>query len=81
MKHKTNFETNKHYKFNLCIIKGNNTVICFNVDKIHYFLDDKEALFNAELWIDERGLLHIESKNFRDVPFNYIMSNYILNIR
>lgn len=65
MEHKTNFETNKHYKFDWCIIEGNNTVVCYNADKSHniHWLTDKAALFNAEIWIDELGLLHIESKN------------------
>lgn len=65
MEHKTNLETNKHYKFDRCIIEGDNTVVCYNRDKTHdiHWLTDKAALFNVEIWIDERGLLHIESKN------------------
>ena len=43
MEHKTNFETNKHYKFDWCIIEGNNTVVCYNADKSHsiHWLTDK----------------------------------------
>ena len=65
MEHKTNLETNKHYKFDWCIIEGDNTVVCYNIDKTHamHWLRDKAALFNVEIWIDERSLLHIESKN------------------
>lgn len=65
MEHKTKFETNKHYKFDWCIIEGNNTVVCYNADKSHdiHWLTDKAVLFNAEIWIDELGLLHMESKN------------------
>ena len=65
MEHKTNLETNKHYKFDWCIIEKDNTVVCYNRDKTHnsHWLTNKENLFNVEIWIDERGLLHIESKN------------------
>ena len=65
MEHKTNLETNKHYKFDWCIIEGDNTVVCYNRDKSYviHWLRDKAALFNVEIWIDERSLLHIESKN------------------
>ena len=65
MEHKTNLETNKHYKFDWCIIEGDNTVVCYNRDKTHnmHWLTDKAALFNVEIYIDELGLLHIEPKN------------------
>lgn len=65
MENKTNFETNKHYKFDWCIIEGDNTVVCYNSDKTHdiHWLKDKAALFNVEIYIDELGLLHIEPKN------------------
>lgn len=65
MEHKTNLEINKHYKFDWCIIERDNTVVCYNADKTHnvHWLTDKAVLINAEIWIDELGLLHIESKN------------------
>lgn len=65
MENKTNFETNKHYKFDWCIIKEDNTVVCYNSDKTYEmrWLTDKAALFNVEIYIDELGLLHIEAKN------------------
>lgn len=65
MENKTNLETNKHYKFDWCIIKEDNTVVCYNSDKTYdmRWLTDKAALFNIELYIDELGLLHIEPKN------------------
>ena len=65
MEHKTNLEINKHYKFDWCIIERDNTVVCYDADKSHdiYWLKDKAVLYNAEIWIDELGLLHIESKN------------------
>ena len=65
MGNKTNFETNKHYKFDWCIIKEDNTVVCYNSDKTYEmrWLTDKAALFNVEIYIDELGLLHIEAKN------------------
>ena len=69
MEHKTDFETNKHYLFDFCKIVRDNTVICSNNNQIHYFLDDNDAVLNAEIWIDERGLLHIESENKRTKQF------------
>ena len=33
MENKTNLETNKHYNFDWCIIKEDNTVVCYNSDK------------------------------------------------
>ena len=65
MGNKTNFETNKHYKFDWCIIKEDNTVVCYNSDKTYEmrWLTDKAALFNVEIYIDELGLLHIEAQN------------------
>ena len=65
MGNKINFETNKHYKFDWCIIKEDNTVVCYNSDKTYEmrWLTDKAALFNVEIYIDELGLLHIEHKN------------------
>ena len=73
MEHKTNLEINKHYKFDWCIIEGNNTVVCYNADKSHniHWLKDEAALINAEIWIDELGLLHIESKNKIVPEFSY----------
>ena len=69
MEHKTNLEINKHYKFDWCIIKSNNIVICYNADQCTNidWLHDKDAMINAEIWIDEIGLLHIESPN-RIIP-------------
>lgn len=69
MEHKTNLEINKHYKFDWCIIKSNNIVICYNADQCDNidWLRDKDAMINAEIWIDEIGLLHIESPN-RIIP-------------
>lgn len=51
MEHKTNLETNKHYKFDWCIIEGDNTVVCYNRDKTNamHWLRDKAALFNVEI--------------------------------
>ena len=65
MENKTNLKTNKHYKFDWCIIKEDNTVVCYNSDKTYEmrWLTDKAALFNVEIYIDELGLLHIEPKN------------------
>ena len=65
MENKTNLEANKHYKFDWCIIKEDNTVVCYNSDKTYEmrWLTDKAALFNVEIYIDELGLLHIEPKN------------------
>jgi hypothetical protein len=73
MEHKTNLEINKHYKFDWCIIEGNNTVVCYNADKSHniHWLTDKAALINVEIWIDELGLLHIESENKIVPEFSY----------
>jgi hypothetical protein len=73
MEHKTNLEINKHYKFDWCIIEGNNTVVCYNADKSHniHWLTDKAALINTEIWIDELGLLHIESENKIVPEFSY----------
>lgn len=73
MEHKTNLEINKHYKFDWCIIEGNNTVVCYNADKSHniHWLKDEAVLINVEIWIDELGLLHIESKNKIVPEFSY----------
>ena len=69
MENKTNLEINKHYKFDWCIIKSNNTVICYNADQSTNidWLRDKDAMINAEIWIDKIGLLHVESPN-RIIP-------------
>ena len=69
MENKTNLETNKHYKFDWCIIERNNTVVCYDADKSHNvdWLSDKDVMINAEIWIDGLGLLHIESPN-RIIP-------------
>lgn len=69
MDSKTNLEINKHYKFDWCIIKSNNIVICYNADQSTNidWLHDKDAMINAEIWIDEIGLLHVESPN-RIIP-------------
>ena len=65
MENKTNLEINKHYKFDWCVIKRDNTVICFNAEQSSNadWLYDKDHMINAEIWIDEIGLLHIESPN------------------
>ena len=65
MENKTKLETNKHYKFDWCIIQSDNTVVCYNADKSCKvdWLRDRDALINTEIWIDEIGLLHIESPN------------------
>ena len=69
MENKTNLETNKHYKFDWCIIKNDNTVICYNADESSdmNWLRDRDAMINVEIWIDEIGLLHVESPN-RIIP-------------
>ena len=61
MEHKTNLETNKHYKFDWCIIEGDNTVVCYNSDKTHdvHWLTDKAALFNVEIYI-----IYVEKQMF-----------------
>ena len=64
MENKTNLEINKHYKFDWCIIKNNNKIICYNANQscnVDCLRDD--AMINVEIWIDEIGLLHIESPN------------------
>ena len=65
MENKTNLEINKHYNFDWCIIKRDDTVVCYGADKSHNvdWLKDKDVMINAEIWIDELGLLHIESPN------------------
>lgn len=66
MDNKTNFETNKHYKFDWCIIRADNTVECYMSDDESHCADwlrDRDHLVNVEIWIDEIGLLHIESPN------------------
>lgn len=78
MEHKTNLETNKHYTFECCRIKRDNTVVCWNsAPLMTWLLNDGFDGF-VEIWIDERGLLHIESNKHNA---NYILSNYRLNIR
>lgn len=65
MENKTNLEINKHYNFDWCIIERDNTVVCYDADKSHGvdWLRDKDVMINAEIWVDEFGLLHIESPN------------------
>lgn len=75
MENKTNLEINKHYKFDWCIIRHNNTVECYDKDdESHYasWLSDKDHMVNTEIWIDEIGLLHIESPNkiIGEISFN-----------
>ena len=94
MEHKTNLETNKHYMFDFCRIERDNTVVCWNVcESLDSWLINN-ALFIVEIWIDELGLLHIESNphefflklglshiESKKRNANYILSNYKLNIR
>ena len=63
MDSKTDLQPNKHYKFDWCIIKSDDTVICYNKDQYvnMNWLRDKEAMMDVEIWIDDIGLLHIES--------------------
>lgn len=65
MENKTNLETNKHYNFDWCVIERDNTVVCYDADKSHSvdWLRGTDVMINAEIWIDELGLLHIESPN------------------
>lgn len=69
MENKTNLETNKHYKFDWCVIESDNTVICYTANQSHNvdWLHNRDVMINTEIWIDELGLLHIESPN-RIIP-------------
>ena len=56
-------EIGKRYKFDWCIIKSNNVVYLYSADggnSINYdCLKDVGAVIDAEVYIDEKGLLHI----------------------
>lgn len=56
-------EVGKRYKFDWCIIKSNNVVYLYSADggnSINYdCLKDIAAVIDAEVYIDEKGLLHI----------------------
>ena len=78
MEHKTNLETNKHYTFDCFRIERNNTVVCWNCASLMSWLINDGFKGFVEIWIDERGLLHIESNKHNA---NCIMSNYALVIR
>lgn len=73
MENKTNLEINKHYKFDWCIIESDDTVVCYGADKSHVvkWLGNKDVMIDAEIWIDELGLLHIESQNRIIAEFSF----------
>lgn len=60
-------EVGKRYKFDWCIIKGDKRVYLYSADggnSMNYdCLRDIGAVIDAEVYIDETGLLHINGDN------------------